>query len=147
MSRGGLLSWEAGGVTCTAPRLPTSDALPLALGFAALAGPGLLEVLRVTTSGGGVQGGDVASALGPALRALAAPEASRWVREILSHATRDGVPLRDVGAWDLAPWSTPWEPVEAAVGYARVLGFFTLPGTLSGSLAAVATATSTSPAA
>lgn len=146
MSRGGLLSWEAGGVVYTAPRLPTSDSLPLALGFAALAGPGLLEVLRLASSGGSVQGGDVVSAIGPALRALAAPEASRWVREILSHASRDGVPLRDVGAWDLAPWSTPWEPVEAAVGYARVLGFFTLPATLSGSLGGAAPA-ATSPAA
>lgn len=146
MSRGGLLSWEAGGVVYTGPRLPTSDSLPLALGFAALVGPGLLEILRVAQSGGGAQGGDVAAALGPALRALAAPEASRWVREILSHSTRAGVPLADVGAWDLAPWSTPWEPVEAAVGYARALGFFTLPTTLSASLAGAAGATA-SPAA
>ena len=146
MSRGGLLSWEAGGVTYTGPRLPTSDALPLALGFAALAGPGLLELLRVAQSGGGASGVDVTSALAPALRALAAPEAAQWVRELLSHATRAGVPLADVGAWDLAPWSTPWEPVEAAVGYARALGFFSLPGTLSGSLA-VAAAGATSPAA
>lgn len=137
MTRGGLLSWEAGGVTYTGPRLPTSDALPLALGFAGLAGPGLLELLRVAQSGGGA-GLDVASAMGPALRALTAPEASRWVREILSHASRDGVSLADVGAWDLAPWSTPWEPLEAAVGYARALGFFSLPATLSGSLAAAA---------